>query len=64
MSDLVTRVLYALAAGVITGLVALLVIAVVSALLPGISIDASFWATVLGVIAALLTFFTGSARLR
>lgn len=63
MNELAVRVLRALGVGIITGLVAALVILVISAVLPGVTISASFWGTVLGVIAFVLTLLTGSTRL-
>lgn len=56
MNDLASRVVNALLAGIITGLVVALVLFVISALLPGVTIDASFWGTVVGVLAALVSF--------
>ncbi len=53
---MLSRVLYALLAGVITWLASFIVIALVSALLPGLTIDAAFWAGVVAIIVALLVF--------
>lgn len=55
-NSLITRALRALAVGVITGLLAALIIVIVSALLPGVTIEASFWGAVLGLVAGILSF--------
>lgn len=64
MSELAVRVLRALGVGILVGLIAALVIVVISAVLPGVTISASFWGTVLGVLAFVLTLLTGTSSLR
>lgn len=58
MNDLVSRLLRALVSGLVVGLIVALVLLVVSALLPGVEIDASFWGFVVGAVCAIYTFVT------
>lgn len=55
--DDVSKLLRAAIIGLIVGIVVAFILFVISALLPGIQINASFWGFVIGVIAGLYVFF-------
>lgn len=59
MSNLLTRVLMSVVVGLVTGFVVALIVLVISALLPGVRIDASFWGGVFGILGGLVYFFSG-----
>lgn len=64
MDDVVGRVVKSIVSGLVAGLAVGLLLWVISALIPGFRIDASFWATIVGVLVALWTFFSpGPTRL-
>lgn len=63
MSELAVRVLRAAGAGLVAGLLTALVILIISAVLPGVTISASLWGTIVGLAVFLLTLFTGNSRL-
>lgn len=60
---MVTRLVNALFAGVITAVVVLIVLILVDTIFPGTSVDASFWAGIIGLLSGLYVFFIGDARL-
>ena len=62
--DLLERLIRAMVIGLVVGLVVLLILVVISALLPGVTINASFWATVLGLLAAAYFMLTGNTLFR
>lgn len=53
------RIVAAVLVGVAVGLVVALLVFIVSMLLPGASLDPSFWGTVIGLLAGLYTLITG-----
>lgn len=53
------RAIRATIAGLIAFIVALVILLIISVLLPGVSIDAKFWAGIIGLLTALYTFLTG-----
>lgn len=59
MDNVVGRAVSAIVAGLVAGLAVGLLLWVISALIPGFVIDASFWATIVGVLVALWSFFSG-----
>lgn len=63
MNDIVSRAVSAVVSGLIAGLAVGLLLWVISALIPGFQIDASMWATIVGVLVALWTFFSGTTPL-
>jgi chromate transport protein ChrA len=56
LSRLVRAIIY----GLVAALIALVLIAILSALIPAVSIDASWWAGVIGLLVGLYVFFTGT----
>jgi uncharacterized membrane protein len=61
--NILSRVLISFIVGIVTFIVAFIVFAVISALLPGVQLNSSFLATVLGILAGLFYFFTGRRAL-
>lgn len=53
------RVLLAILYGIGAGLAVFLVLLIISALLPGVTIDASAWAVFVGLIVAIAHFIRG-----
>lgn len=58
-NNLVSRALKALVVGLVTGFVAFVIIALISMLIPTVSLDAAKWGAVVGVLAGLISFVTG-----
>lgn len=58
-NNIVARALQALVVGLVTGFAVFVILLLVSMLLPAVSLDAAKWSFVVGVIAGLLSFFTG-----
>lgn len=56
---MLARLFESLAVGVVVYIVAWVVIAILSALLPGIVINAGLWAGILGVLAFFVNLFSG-----
>lgn len=62
MNGIVSKAISAVVSGIVAGLAVGLLLWIISALIPGFEIDASFWATIVGVLVALWTFFVGPNR--
>lgn len=61
--SLLARVFKAIVIGVVVGLFTALVLVILSALLPGVVIDARFWGIVVGLAAGLYYLLTGKRAL-
>lgn len=59
-NDVVTRLVNAVVQGIIAGAIVAVLLFVVSKLVPGLEIDASLWALIIGVLVALYVFVNGS----
>lgn len=57
MDDLMGRIIKAVLLGLIAGIVTALLVFIISALVPGMRIDASFWGLVVGIIVGLYSLF-------
>lgn len=53
------RLIKAIVYGLIAGFVTALLLFVLSAILPGVVINASFWGMIVGILAGLYAFFVG-----
>ena len=60
MESLAARIIQAVVIGLLTGFLAFLIILVISMVLPGVSISASFWGGIIGLLAGLYAFLTRS----
>jgi TM2 domain-containing membrane protein YozV len=63
MENLLTRAIKAVITGLVAGVIVALLLLVISALIPGVQIDASLWGTIIGILTALYVFVTGEQRL-
>lgn len=59
MDDLMGRIVRAVVAGLIAGVVTALLVFIISALIPGVRIDASFWGLIVGLLVGIYTLFSG-----
>lgn len=62
-NNIVSRVVLALAVGLAVGVVAFILLAFISAIVPGFSIDSLMWAGLLGLAGAVIYLVTGKSVL-
>ena len=60
---MISRFVHSLVAGIVVGLLAALALFIISALIPKFTVDASWWAGIIGLLAFLYDFFVGTDRL-
>jgi len=60
MESLFTRIIQAIFVGVLTGLAAFLVIVILMMLAPQLGLDAAWWGGIIGLLAGIYAFVTGS----
>lgn len=60
MNDVASRAVKAVVVGLVTAFVVFIILLVVSAILPSVSLDAAKWGMIVGVLAGLYSFLTGN----
>lgn len=59
-NNLVSRLVRSIISGIVAGIITAILLFIVSALLPGVRIDASLWAMIVGILVALYSFVSGN----